>query len=127
MYEILANFVDFIHLIVIIFMLAGLVLPFNTRFKRFKTFHSFFCIFVVISQALCGVRCPLVIISQNLRHLGNPEYEVTCNSFVQEIIFNKFNISVPAYIIFLVILLCGGLGAVYLLSKKILKKENAET
>ena len=44
MYGILANIVDFIHLIVIVFMLAGIVDWKSSRYVRVKIFHDYFCI-----------------------------------------------------------------------------------
>ncbi len=127
MYGILANIVDFVHLIVMFFMLAGLRTFKNPRFKRIKIFHDYFCIMVFILQIICGFRCPLVILSDQLRHLQNPNYEITYTPFTEKIFMKLFGISISSNLVFIVISLLAVVGIAHLLTVKKLKKNQGRT
>lgn len=135
MYGILAKIVDFIHIIVIIFMLGGIV----TRYKshpRLKIFYDYFCILVLTLQIICGLKCPLVILSDRLRQLQNPEYEIVYTPFTEKLFMKLFGISISSNLVFLVIALLGVVGIAHLLTvrklrppkkrKKITKRKKAK-
>ena len=86
MYTILANVVVAIHIVVIIFMIGGHLLP--KKWKRTRIFHSYFCIMVFLLQIIYGLKCPLVVLEEYLRQLGNPEYEITWTPFTENIYEN---------------------------------------
>ena len=125
MYGILANIVDFIHLIVIVFMLAGIVDWKSSRYVRVKIFHDYFCIMVLILQVICGLKCPLVILSDHLRHLQNPEYEIVYTPFTEKIFMKLFGISIYSNWVFLVISILAVLGISHLLTVKKIRKNKS--
>lgn len=120
MYGILACIVDFIHIIVIIFMLGGLFVRYNSH-PRLRLFHDYFCIMVLILQLICGFKCPLVILSDQLRHLQNPEYEIVFTPFTEKIFMKLFGISISSNLVFIVIALLAVVGIAHLLTVITLK------
>lgn len=122
MYDILAKVVDFIHLIVIIFMVSGLIFFKSPRFIKVKIFHDYFCMMVLILQLICGCKCPLVILADNLRHLQNPEYEIKFTPFTEKIFMKLFGISISSNLVFIIIALLAVLGFAHLLTVITLKK-----
>lgn len=118
MYETLAYVVDFIHIIVIIFMLGGLFARSNSRLK---IFHDYFCIMVLILQLICGLKCPLVILADQLRQLQNPEYQVVYTPFTEKLFMKLFGISISGNIVFIVIALLAVVGIAHLLTVLTLK------
>lgn len=120
MYGILAQIVDIIHIVVIVFMLWGILIK---RTSRLKIFHDYFCIMVLILQLICGFKCPLVILSDQLRHLENPEYEIAFTPFTEKIFMKLFGISISSNLVFIVIALLAVLGIAHLLTVRKLKKD----
>lgn len=120
MYGTLAYIVDTIHLVVIIFMLSGM---FFRRASRLKIFHDYFCVMVFILQLICGLKCPLVILADQLRHLENPEYEIAFTPFTEKIFMKLFGISISSNLVFIVIALLAVIGIAHLLTVKKLKKD----
>lgn len=120
MYTILANVVVAIHLVVIIFMIGGLLLP--KKWKRTRIFHSYFCIMVVLLQIIYGFKCPLVFLEEYLWQLGNPEYEITLTPFTERIFMRLFGFSISSNIVFIIIMLLAVLGIAQLLTMRTMKK-----
>lgn len=127
MYGILANIVDFIHLIVIVFMLAGLLCWKSSRFARLKIFHDYFCTMVLVLQCICGLKCPLVILSDRLRQLQNPEYEIVYTPFTEKLFMKLFGISISSNLVFLVISILAVVGIAHLLTVRKVKKDKSRT
>lgn len=116
MYTILANVVVVIHIVVIIFMMGGLLLP--KRWKRTRVFHSYFCIMVLILQIIYGFKCPLIVLEEYLRKLGDPEYKIIWTPFTERIFMRLFGISISSNIVFIIIALLAVLGIAQLLTMK---------
>lgn len=120
MYGILASIVDIIHIVVIVFILWGILIK---RTSRLKIFHDYFCIMVFILQIICGFKCPLVILSDQLRHLENPEYEIAFTPFTEKLFMKLFGISISSNLVFIVIALLAVVGITHLLTVRKLKKD----
>lgn len=120
MYGILAWIVDFIHIIVIIFMLGGTCISPNS-YPGIKMFHDYFCVMVLILQIICGLKCPLVILSEQLRHLQNPAYEITYIPFTEKIFMKLFGISISSNLVFIIIALLAVVGIAHILTVLTLK------
>lgn len=126
MYGMFAKVVDFIHLLVIIFMFIGLLGLKNPRFIRIKIFHDYFCLMVLFLQLMCGFKCPLVILSDQLRHLENPKYEIAYTPFTEKIFMKLFGISISSNLVFIIIALLAVVGVAHLFTVKKLKKIKTE-
>lgn len=126
MYSILASIVDFIHIIVIGFMLLGLVNWKSPRFARLKIFHDYFCVMVFVLQVICGFKCPLVILADQLRHLQNPQYEILYTPFTEKIFMKLFGISISSNLVFLVISILAVVGIAHLLTVHKIKKQRSQ-
>lgn len=122
MYIILANIVDFIHILVIIFMLGGLF-NFYDKKMRLRIFYDYFVILVLILQIICGLKCPLVILSDNLRHLGDPSYEILFEPFTEKLFMKLFGISISSNLVLIVILLLAVLAISHILTIKKIKSK----
>lgn len=120
MYGILANIVDIVHLVVIVFMLWGILVKSHSRIK---IFHDYFCIMVFLLQLICGFKCPLVILADQLRHLENPEYTVAYTPFTEKIFMKLFGISISSNLVFIVIALLAVIGIAHLLTVRKLEKD----
>ena len=103
-------------------MLAGIGDCKSSRYVRVKIFHDYFCIMVLILQVICGLKCPLVILSDHLRHLQNPEYEIVYTPFTEKIFMKLFGISISSNWVFLVISILAVLGISHLLTVKKIRK-----
>lgn len=124
MYNLLAIAVDCVHVVVIIFMLGGIVIT-NTKNKiliRVKIFHDYFCVLVLILQIIYGLKCPLVVLSDYLRYLDNPNYKIFYQPFTEKLFMKLFGISISSNLILLVILLLAVLGIAHLLTIKKIKR-----
>lgn len=124
MYGILAYLVDLLHIFVIIFMLGGLFSRYKS-FPRLKIFYDYFCIMVLTLQVICGLKCPLVILSDQLRHLQNPEYEAVYTPFTEKIFMKLFGISISSNLVFIIIALLAVVAIAHLLTIRKLKKTKA--
>lgn len=127
MYGVLAKVVDYIHIIVIIFMLSGLIGLRNPRLISLKIFHDYFCVMVFVLQLICGLKCPLVILSDQLRHLQNPDYEIAYTPFTEKIFMKLFGISISSNLVLIVIALLAVVGIAHLLTVRKLKKGKSGT
>lgn len=125
MYGILAKIVDFIHLIVIVFMLAGIVGWRSSRFAKLKIFHDYFCTMVLVLQIICGFKCPLVILSDHLRYLQDPTYEIVYTPFTEKLFMKLFGISISSNLVFLIISLLAVVGIAHLLTVRKVKKNKS--
>lgn len=124
MYNLLAIAVDCVHVVVIIFMLGGIVIT-NTKNKiliRVKIFHDYFCVLVLVLQIIYGLKCPLVVLSDYLKYLDNPNYQIYYQPFTEKLFMKLFGISISSNLILLVILLLAVLGIAHLLTIKKIKK-----
>lgn len=123
MYIILANIVDFIHILVLIFILGGLFISYNGKLRRVRIFHDYFVILVLILQSICGLKCPLVILSDNLRHLGDPSYEILYEPFTEKLFMKLFGISISSNLVLIVILLLAVLAIAHILTVRKIKSK----
>ena len=121
MYRTLADIVVVIHIIVVVFMLGGLLLP--KKWKRIKIFHSCFNVMVLVAQAIYGFKCPLVVLEEYLRKLDNPNYIVTWTPFTERLFMRLFGISISSNAILCVIILCAVIGIAHLLTVFSMKRE----
>lgn len=97
-YKKLANIVDFIHIIVIIFMIGGNFIP--RSWETLKIFHSVFGISVFISQLIMGINCPLTVLSNYLRQKDDPDYKIFWDSFTLKLARKYFGITLNQSIVF---------------------------
>lgn len=114
MYNVLANIVVAIHIVVIVFMLGGFVFP--KKWKRTKIFHSNFCVMVFIVQVFYGFKCPLVVLEEYLRQLDNPDYNITWTPFTERLFMKLFGISISSNAIICIIALLAIIGIAQLLT-----------
>ncbi len=113
-YKILATLVDIIHILVIIFMIAGNFIP--KEFVSLKIFHATFGILVFISQIIMGINCPLSILSNYLRKKADPEYTIIWDSFTLMIARKYFGVTLNQSIVFTCIVIIAVIGLAQLMT-----------
>lgn len=114
MYNVLANMVFAIHIVVIVFMLGGFIFP--KKWKKARIFHSNFCVMVFIVQVIYGFKCPLVVLEEYLRKLDNPDYIITRTPFTERLFMKLFGISISSNAIICIIALLAIIGIAQLLT-----------
>ena len=122
MYGILADIVVAIHFVVVVFMVAGVLLPKKWRKTKIKIFHSYFCVMVLIFQVIYGFHCPLVVLEEYLRQLDNPNYVRTMTPFTERLFMKLFGISISSNVILCIIVLFAIIGIAQLLTMRKTKK-----
>jgi len=124
MYGVLANIIFVIHILIIVFMVGGALLPTKWKTKKIKIFHCYFSILVCFVQSIYGFRCPLIILEEHLRQLDNPNYVIKHTPFTEGLFMNLFGISISDDLVTCIILLLAIIGIAQLLTIKTTKKED---
>ncbi len=102
-YKKLANIVDFIHVIVIIFMIGGNFVP--KDWTAIKIFHSVFGMSVFMSQLILGINCPLTVLSNYLRKKADPDFKIFWDSFTLKLAQKYLGVTLNQSIVFTCILI----------------------
>ena len=93
-YKKLANIVDFIHVIVIIFMIGGNFVP-----------KDWTAIKIFISQLILGINCPLTVLSNYLRKKADPDFKIFWDSFTLKLAQKYLGVTLNQSIVFTCILI----------------------
>ena len=119
LYNLLAVFVDFIHVLIIIFWVSGWFVSKDT-YPTFRRFHSFFGVFLFPIQVLFSFRCPLVLLSGYLRQIAHSNNNLNFYNqpFVVRMLREYLGFRVPDICITIIILLGVGVAMCTLLTIK---------
>jgi uncharacterized membrane protein YfhO len=115
----LADAVDAIHIIVIIFMIGGFFVH-KSRHSKFREFHSTFGVVVFMTQLTFSFRCPLTLLSDYLRELSRPDMvnNTIHEPFTIQLLRAVFNFETPAIVISIVTFIGVSMMFVTLISLK---------
>jgi hypothetical protein len=99
-YAVLVWFVDFIHLLLIIYFVAGFFVSIN-RHRTFRLLHSISISALLPIQLLFDFNCPLVVLDGRLRELAYPGVtgEWHYKSFFVPLVQYLFGINMPEIIV----------------------------
>ena len=99
-YVLLVWFIDFIHLLLIIYFVAGFFVSIN-RHRTFRLIHSISISALLPIQLLFGFNCPLVLLDGRLRELAYPGItgEWRYKSFFVPLVRYLFGINMPEIIV----------------------------
>lgn len=124
MYAILANIVVAIHILVMIFMVGGFLLPKKWKRTRVKIFHYYFCALVFVLQVIYGFNCPLIVLEEYLRQLDDPNYIIRFTPFTERLFMKLFGISISKNVIICISASLAILGIAQLLTMRKMKKRD---
>ena len=95
-YALLAWLVDFIHLLLIIYFVAGFFISIN-RHRTFRLIHSISISALLPIQLLFDFNCPLLVLDGRLRELAYPGItgEWYYKSFFVQLVQYLFGINMP--------------------------------
>jgi hypothetical protein len=99
-YEVLANIVFVIHILVVVYMLSGVVLGamgFMSKHPTYQQVNLLVIGGIIFSQILFG-GCPLVLLETSLRHQYDPSIHPT-GSFTVALIKSATGASVPVMMV----------------------------
>jgi len=99
-YALLAWVVDFIHLLLIIYFVAGFFISIN-RHRTFRLIHSISISALLPIQLLFDFNCPLLVLDGRLRELAYPGItgEWYYKSFFVQLVQYLFGINMPEIIV----------------------------
>jgi hypothetical protein len=99
-YALLVWLVDFIHLVIIIYFIAGFFISINRR-RTFRLLHSISFSALLPIQLLFDFNCPLVLLDGRLRELAYPGItgEWNYKSFLVPLVYHLFGINMPEIIV----------------------------
>jgi hypothetical protein len=99
-YALLAWLVDFIHLLLIIYFVAGFFISIN-RHRTFRLIHSISISALLPIQLLFDFNCPLLVLDGRLRELAYPGItgEWYYKSFFVPLVQYLFGINMPEIIV----------------------------
>ncbi len=99
-YAVLTWFVDFIHLLLIIYFVAGFFISIN-RHRTFRLIHSISISALLPIQLLFDFNCPLLVLNGRLRELAYPGItgEWYYKSFFVPLVQYLFGINMPEIIV----------------------------
>jgi hypothetical protein len=99
-YVLLVWLIDFIHLLLIIYFVAGFVVSIN-RHRTFRLIHSISVSALLPIQLLFDFNCPLVLFDGRLRELAYPGIagEWRYKSFFVPLVQYLFGINMPEIIV----------------------------
>ncbi|MCZ6481533.1 MAG: DUF2784 family protein [candidate division NC10 bacterium] len=99
-YAVLAWLVDFIHLLLIIYFVAGFFISIN-RHRTFRLIHSISISALLPIQLLFDFNCPLLVLDGRLRELAYPGItgEWYYKSFFVPLVQYLFGINMPEIIV----------------------------
>ena len=99
-YALLAWVVDFIHLLLIIYFVAGFFISIN-RHRTFRLIHSISISALLPIQLLFDFNCPLLVLDGRLRELAYPGItgEWYYKSFFVPLVQYLFGINMPEIIV----------------------------
>ncbi len=118
-YGFLANAVDVFHLASVVFVVAGFFFS-KKRYPRLRYVHSLWGIALVPTQAVFGMRCPLLLLSGYLRELAHPGIPTSSyyQPFVATLLKKEFGFNTPDLVITVITVIVGWMAVITLLSLK---------
>jgi hypothetical protein len=99
-YAVLAWFIEFVHLLLVIFFVGGFFVSIN-RHRTFRLLHSISVSALLPIQLYFGLNCPLVVLNARLAELAYPGMigEWHYKSFLVPLVRYLFGINMPEIIV----------------------------